>query len=198
MKIFEQSIFKNQPKSFLPKKQDSLKLFSVFLVGTNILAFLSFSYFMDGFVKRLTIIEILLVLIYVLSYALVESIFILVSFIILSIILPKAWLRDQLAIQGTLIYLIGTAFLYPWIGFTSRRGLHTFFVPGADLPQKNIIIPLWIFAFILIFYFTQKISKNESIRNRIMNILDRVSTLSLFYLGLDCLSFVIVVTRGLT
>lgn len=187
----------NSVKSFLPDKQEIIRLFSIILVISNFLAFLGFAYQFDALIIKFTTLESLLVLSYVLPFAFIESIFILLIISTISLILPKKWLKDQLAYRGTLIYILAIIFLYPWFGFSSSQGISKFYVPVNHTPQKTVFIISWTIICALILYLIRRIFKNQTNREKFLRFLDRFYILSLFYLLIDGLSFMIVFIRGL-
>jgi surface polysaccharide O-acyltransferase-like enzyme len=97
--------------------------------------------------------------------------------------------------MGSLIYLLGTIALYPWIGFTSMQGIYIFFLPVRYIPQKEVFTTLWFVFIGLVIYLLYKLFQKETNREKYGLILDRISILSMLYLVLDCIGILVVLVR---
>ena len=181
--------------SRIPPKNEILKLFWVALTVTNFLSFLSFAFNFQAFTLKYTAIQILGILAYTLGYSLFEGLFVVVLFLLMAFVLPKEWLRDQFSFSGSILYIFGTIFLFPWIGFTSRHGRNDFYIFVNAIPPREIFITLWVIVFTVVIYLLVRIYKQSENRTRFKNFLERLSILAQLYFFLDVISLCFVLIR---
>lgn len=181
--------------SRLPAKDEALKLFWFVLAVTNFLAFIAIFSTWESLLLRFRLAEIAGVCAYVLSSTLLESSFVLLLLALVGMILPANWLRAHFSLQGTLIYIVGTIFLLPWIGFTSRLGLNSLLVLTNYLTQKTLILGLWCFFWGLVAFLLTRIFSRPAPREKFGQFIERVGLLAMVYFALDCLGALVVIGR---
>ncbi len=183
--------------SNFPTRMEILKLFWVILAGSNFLAFIGFSININSLINSYSTWEIFGILSYILTYSVAESIFVLITLIAISFILPRAWMREQFSLSGSLMYILGTLFIYPFIGFTSLLGLDKLYFPITHIDEKYLLIFFWTILNGLIILLVIRILDKENNRKKLNNFIERISILSIFYFILDSIGLLFIILRFL-
>jgi len=150
-------------------------------------ALISYFYAVPGFVLRFSIWELIGTASYILSFALIESIVILLPFVLLAAILPARFFKNHFAALASSIILVSSAWVmvanYRDIDFSEWDWVQ--FFPFLLLYLVSIALPI-----ILIFHF-------KRVEQIIQAIIRQVSVLGYAYVALACISVVIVIIRNL-
>lgn len=150
-------------------------------------AIFTYLYAFPGFIVRLSVWDIIGTASYPLAFALLESLFLLLLFVILSVILPIHLYKDHFVALSTVIVIISSMWMaranYLRIDFAGWDAAQT--LPPLILYALSIAIPIAV-----IFRFAE-------IEKVIQAALDRVALLVYAYLGLGLCAVVIVLIRNL-
>jgi len=165
----------------LPTRRELFLQFGACVLITHLYTFVVLLFSTPPLFLRMKIGEIVGVIAYVLSVALIESIGLFVVLLLLCIILPYEFFRARFLSQGSLLALI----LAVW---------------SIGVKPQGQIISNWYFKFfipILIFSIFMTIYSHK-LREIIENILDKISVLSTIYVLVDLLCILIVIARNLS
>lgn len=181
--------------AILPQKVEILKFFGVVLAFVNFISCIGFANNVGAFMLKYTVVQILSIFSYALSLALLETIFVSVLFMLLSIILPKGWLRGRFSAHSTLLYGLGMAFLYPWLGFTSGQGFNNLYIYFNTMPNKWFFGLLWGIIFATLCWLIARLFKNQTLYTKLDQIINRINILATLYLILDSIAVAVVLLR---
>jgi hypothetical protein len=174
-------------KARFPKRGDIWLSLSSILFVINVWAIINILRAVPSWVLSRTIWEMIAIISYPLAFALLESVAILAGLVIMAVILPGKFLRENFAAQGSLAGLIATlgmvfAHLYgDTLRVWSFRGFGKYV-----LILVGIILVTWV----LVYFF-------QGFRKIVDSIAARLTPLSALYLGLDLVAIVIIVVRNI-
>jgi hypothetical protein len=198
-------------KRRLPNRREAILLLFACAFFINIWSIFNLLKVIPSLLLRLRMSQIIYVISYTQTFALLESIIVWLIFILLCIIFPRKILRDRMAAKGTIIvsmttlwaisfhYLDGiTKFLGSSISFLSKLISLT----SYEFQVHNISIISFVFLWLFIYLSGLiigliRLSKVKQFENRIYNYLERLEVLTWFYLSLDILSFLVVINLNL-
>ncbi len=171
-------------KDRLPPKEDLVNIALACILTANTWAILVFLYSFPSLGLQMYMGELIATLAYTLGGAMFEALLILLFLCGLAIFLPDRFFRKDFTSKA-ILYLVVMYFLvipYNWFPFKNQ-------IPA-------LFPPLWIiFCFLLIIYFHSKIEHSQRYVSFFDQILERVPVLGYFYLGLDILSWLIILIR---
>ena len=140
-----------------------------------------------AWILRLTIWELFGAIAYTQVFAMLESMVVLVLFIILYFILPKRWFARQFVSATSLIVLVATSWAiaaHNYDQIIRNWGARQF------LPWLILVVTSMALALILVF-------RSEKIKNFLSILVKRAAVLSAVYLLIDGLSLIIIMLRNL-
>jgi hypothetical protein len=119
---------------------------------------------------------------YTMTFALLESVMLMVVTILIAALLPARWMRDDFAVKGTGVLYASV----PWmiVALSMETQLRYLYL----LPLVGCLLSLTLF-YKLLGDFTR-------IRLSIRALLDRISLLSYLYAAIDLLGLLVVVARN--
>lgn len=171
-------------KQRLPGWAELLPVIGVIAFPIYTWSILVYFWHVPSLVLNLRLTDVMVVLAYLLSFALLETFGITSILLILSFILPLRWLRHQFIPMGTAIALMFTcwALLMQWsIKFRSWK-------PG--------ILLLWHLAFLLLCIMVYRlIIRRPKLKAQLASLADRLLVLVYFYLPLSLVSLAVVTIR---
>ncbi|HZQ05481.1 MAG TPA: hypothetical protein VFD70_02805 [Anaerolineae bacterium] len=170
-----------------PSRTDILSVFAVCVIPIFVWALISYFYAVPGFVLRFSIWDLVGTASYILAFALIESIVILLPFILLAAILPSRFFKDHFTALASSIILISSAWVmvanYQDINFADWNLAQ--FLPFLLLYLISIAIPILV------------ILRSKRIEQIIQALIRQVSVLGYVYVALACISVLIVIIRNL-
>jgi len=140
-----------------------------------------------AWLRQMTVWDLIGVLSYPESFALLESVVIFLPFVILSALLPCRWLRDKfVALTTGIVYLSAVWFILAHVNDLTVRywGLKQL------LPWVGMFLASQIVCFFLIHY-------SEKLESIIRSFVARVAVLSTVYLFIDFVNVLILVVRNI-
>jgi hypothetical protein len=193
----------------LPSRREALLLFVACAFVVNLWSYINLLQALPSLLGQLRLAETLIVISYVLGFALFESVLVFIAMIIIGMILPGGVIRDDWVAYGALFVFIismwAISFHYlPYI-FLAWNNLVQFLNRFVILPiSENIFIMvgliLFLFTWILFFAFLMiwmhyQIRRGGSIAIRIHVLLERLVVLTFIYLAVDILCSLVVFWR---
>jgi hypothetical protein len=175
-------------KKRLASREDLLRLFTVCVFPVHVWAYINFFYNAPSLLLRMNTWEIIAVLAYILAFAFIECAIIFLMLVMISIIFPIGWFTNKLVAKGTAIVLI---IFFCFIPIHYYQNFKTIFVP------YRVWAGLWIILGIVAVILTNRvIQRNEVVENRLINLVERIITLSVIFIFLDFLAIVLVLFRN--
>jgi hypothetical protein len=142
---------------------------------------------LPAWINRLTTWELTGAIAYTQVFAMLESVLVLVAFLVVSFFLPKRWFADQLAPATTLIVLVATGWAIAAHNYD--KVIRTWGVRDF-LPWLILVVISLTLALVLV-------SRSEKVKNILSGFVERAVVLSALYLFIDSLSVIIVLIRNL-
>ena len=167
----------------LPARNDIFLALSLaaFLVFTWSLRAFFFS--LPAFLLSQTPGEILVVVAYMLAFALLETLFMMFTMLGLAVILPGWLLKEGFSYKASFFFLAsGVIFIHLQYGLTNQPTLNFL------LRELGLILVLWIIPVLLTRYI-------GIVRKIVLDILDRLTIFSYVYLPLGVISLVVILIR---
>lgn len=159
----------------------------------SVAVFLCFSWTILGFLNKLssfilyfTIAEIADIFVFMMAFALLESLASTGFIVLLSMILPKGWLRDEFSLKGSALLIV-----FALASIVSQKILQDDF-PRAIWMVTGLAVPLVLFATLI--FFTRRFAK---LRQLLFAIQDRISIMLFVYLPLGLVSLFVWIYRTL-
>lgn len=142
---------------------------------------------MPAWILRLSISELLGVVAYTQVFALLESAFVLVFFLVVSFLLPKRWLAYQFVPATSILVFVAT--LWAIAAHNYDKVIRNW---GARefLPWLILVMISLALAWVLV-------SRSKKVRNAIVELVDRATVLAAVNLFIDSLSLVIILIRNM-
>jgi hypothetical protein len=171
-----------------PAKTEIKKVFLIYCSIINFWTIIIFFYNLPGLIKQLKISEIFGVFSYILMYALLESISITVGLVLLSILLPSKFLRNELATRGTLYLIIGIIIIIPF-------HLHYPRLSNWEFSDQNIVIlSFWGLLYLLLIFMVHLVLKRSvNTLTKIEAGVSKLTALGVIYLIFDLISLLYVI-----
>lgn len=159
----------------------------------GVAVFVCHSWSMLGFLNKLSSFilyfapaEIFGVFVYMMAFALLESLAFTGLLILLSAILPSGWLRDGFAFKGFVIILIATATAILFQNFLEDD------YPSTLMLVVSSIVPLLLIAIVIAL-----VRSMPKVQNILLNIQDRILIMLFIYVPIGLLSLIAVMYRNL-
>jgi hypothetical protein len=183
--------FREKLKAKLPSRREVLPVFSVILFFIFSWALYRMFYQVPSWLFFLNIWNILVLAAYVMAYALFESAVILGFIVLLSLILPKKFFKDNFTALGSLIVLtmsIGAYLIQRKIGILYRLEL-----------EQLIIYPILILAAFVVLgvVFSFVLNRFNAAKRLVEAVADRMTIFAYIYIPLGLLSLVVVLARNI-
>jgi hypothetical protein len=159
----------------------------------SVAVFLCFSWTILGFLNKLssfllyfTPAEIADIFVFMMAFALLESLALTGFMVLLSMILPHGWLRDEFSLKGSAFLVV-----FALASIVSQKLLQDE-LPGAIWLVTGLTAPLVLFA-ILIFFSHRSVK----LQKLLFTIQDRISIMLFLYLPLGLVSLFVWIYRNL-
>jgi hypothetical protein len=159
----------------------------------SVAVFLCFSWTILGFLNKLssfilyfTIAEIADIFVFMMAFALLESLASTALIVLLSMVLPRGWLREEFSLRGSaLLVLLALA------SIVSQKLLQDDF-PQTIWMVTGLAVPLVLFATLVVF-----IRRFTKLQQLLFTIQDRISIMLFIYLPLGFVSLFVWIYRNL-
>jgi len=175
-------------KSRFPSRADTWLTFSSILFLVNVWTIVTVLWTVPSMILSRTIWEMIGIISYSLAFALFESILFLIGLIVLAVLLPKKFLRNNFIAMGSLAALLATLGMVFAHIYGEDFGIWPFREFGQFL---LILIGIILVSWVLIYLFTQLASILKSIANLL-------TTLSSVYLVVDILAVIVILIRNIS
>jgi len=183
--------FGTKLRAKLPSRQEALTVFSVILFIVFSWALYRTFWWVPSWLEYLSIWGILIIIAYVVAFALVESLVILALLTILSLLLPRKIFKDQFVVQGSVLSLLlglGAFLIQRNVGVIYRLKL-----------EQTLLYPLLILgAVILLMIITSFLFKRIHALSRFTQaIVERMTIFAYLYVPMGLIGLLVVVIRNL-
>jgi hypothetical protein len=177
-------------KKRLASREDLLRLFAVCVFPVHVWAYVTFFYELPSLLLRNNLSDIIGVLSYILAFAFIESVLLFIAILLMAIVLPSQWIGDRLVAVGIIIVFAAVLCAIPIHRFQFFRVF-------------NISYSVWIFlwtllALIIIVLVIRVIQRNKSLEDRVTDLGERITILSILFLLIDVLVIIRLIVRLLT
>ena len=178
-------------KSRLPSRSEALAVFSIFIFFVFSWTLYRVAWYTPSWLEYLSIWSVLIIIAYVLAFALLESIGALALVVLFSLIFPSRFFKEKYALQGSslaAVLSIGAALLQRKINLVYRLELWQLIVyPLAGLLACVLLILLLAFLF-----------RRFPLFSRLANaLLERMLIFVYLYTPLGLLGLLVVLARNL-
>ena len=138
---------------------------------------------------------------YGMLFAFFESLLLFLFAFLLGILIPAKWGRDKwLAITSLLVFVLAL-----WAMATQLHGLQVWYIPNeipmlttnTAHPLRNIYMIAIAFVIPTVILPILTVCRSEKTLAKILDVVDRVSLLTMFYLVLDFVALIIVMIRNI-
>jgi hypothetical protein len=152
-----------------------------------------FLYEVPVYVRRMSFFDIVGVFSCAQIFTFIESLFLLGVFIAAAFILPNEILGEKFVAQGT----ITAVAIYIW-GIPAYYQARILQWLSWELIAYVALFTLWIISFIAVVVgFSIWIRRNQQVKKTILTFVDKIILLSMVYLFIDGLAFLVVLYRNL-
>jgi len=183
--------FSSSLKANLPSRQEALTVFSVIVFIVFSWTLYRVFWWVPSWLEYLSIWSILIIIAYVLAFALVESLAVMGLIVILGLLFPKQYFKDQFIVQGSAISMaLGI------VAFLIQRKVSLIYrlELWQTLAYPSLII-IGAIAFVLIFSF---VFKRFNILSRLtLAVAERMTIFAYLYVPLGLIGVLVVVARNL-
>jgi len=175
--------------SKLPTRLEIVPVYSIILFITFTWTLYVMFWTLPSWMGDMNLWRILDLAAYILSFTLFESVFILLGMLLLALILPARFFRDQFVAQGSVLALflgLGAYLAQPHLGdLRLVRNLHLAVIPLMFLGGMILFLSLLSFVF----------KRAEKMDNIITTFAERMTVFSYIYLPLGMISLVISILK---
>ena len=120
------------------------------------------------------------------AFAFLESLLVTSALVLLSVILPSAWLRDGCVYKGLIVILMATT-----AAIILQRTLQ------GELPPALILTLIWFTPLVWASVFIILAQRSPRVQSILREIAERISIMLFLYLPIGFLSLIVVVFRNL-
>lgn len=174
-------------KNRFPSRLDTFYVFAACVLPVFLWAILSYLDAFPGFALRLTIWDLIGTASYVLGFALLESILLLLPWVLLAAILPHRVFKDRFVALASIVILISSAWMmyanYHLLNFA--RLARQEWITGGFLYFITLAIPIAL------------VVRSKRVERLVQALIQRVAVLAYIYVALGCLAILIVILRNL-
>jgi hypothetical protein len=195
--FFEMTNWLEKIKPKLTKKL-IFRLFLIAVFFPHLWAFISGMRAINNIAKAFDLWYFLRYFGYVLGFTLLESVLYFAGLLIFSLLLPRRWSRLQtFSLIGVWSLLLPVSVIATKVYFTSPNarawiGLEVYYHPGLTYFFYGVLWVIVVAAFALPAIL---ISRSEKTAIKFSDLLEKIETLSKFYLALDLVGFVAIIGR---
>jgi hypothetical protein len=176
-------------ESKLPTRLEIFPVYSVILFVTFTWTLYVIFWTLPSWMGDMNLWRILDLAAYILSFALIESVFIMLGILLLAFLLPARLFRDHFIPQGSVLAVmlgVGSYFVQPHLGnLRMVRNLYLAVIPFIFLGGVVLLLTLFSLVF----------ERAQNVTNIITTFAERMTVFSYFYLPLGMISVVISVFK---
>lgn len=177
----------------LPTTRNALLVLAVCTFPIHVWALLSLFQKVPVYLLRLGISDLIGIVAYTLTYALIESFLLTTFLVVLSMVLPARYFRSRFVTQATILVCVISLWLVP----VHYQG-SILLALDATVGLYMALILVWIVSFVSILALTSGLLRRyQSFERSILNFVDRVTVLAVVYIMLDLLSVGILLVRNI-
>jgi hypothetical protein len=170
-----------------PSKAEILSVLVACALPVFAWAIVSYLYALPGFLVRLSLWDTIGTASYPLAFALIESLVLLTTLVLLAAILPRRFLKDHFVAFGSAVVLVSS-------GWMMRANYLRIDLGGMD--RVHLLMYLALYAVSLVISILILV-RFERVEQTLVSIIDRMAVLTYFYLALGLVALVIVLIRNL-
>lgn len=174
-------------RSRFPSRTDSLYVFAACVIPVFLWAFLNYLDAFPGFALRLTLWDLVGTASYVLAFALIESLLLLLPWIVIAAILPARIFKDHFVAFASIIVLISSV----WMMYANYYLLNFGRMPREQLLSGFILYLITVAVPISLVVRFRRVEK------LVQEIIQRLAVLAYVYAGLGFIALIIVIIRNL-
>jgi hypothetical protein len=177
----------------LPSFRNVLLVFAVCTFPIHVWALLSLFQKVPVYILRLSTSDLIGIVAYTLSFALLESLLLVIFLVLLSMALPARYFRSRFVTQGTVLIAMMSLWLIP----VHYQG-SILLALDANVTQYMTLIFIWTVSFVtLVALISSMLRRHEWFERSILHFVDRVTVLAILYVFLDLLSVGILLVRNI-
>jgi hypothetical protein len=120
------------------------------------------------------------------AFALLESLTVTASIVLLSVILPASWLKEGFAVKGFVFLIVATV-----VAILFQKELKDHY-PSTLMLLASSVLPLLLIAFLIII-----VRSTPKVQNILLNVQDRILIMLFIYVPIGLLSIIVVMYRNL-
>jgi hypothetical protein len=169
-----------------PKRQSVLSVFASLIFFINLWAIYNLLMVVPSWLKSMTVWDAVGALSYVLAFALLESLVLLVPLVLLSYLLPARFFHDIFTAQGTMLAMVTVGFLVAAHLYGDRWQIWT----PLYRHWRNLFLAALVISPFLVYFI-------KILERGLRGFADRVQVLALFYAALGVIALGIVLVRGI-
>ncbi len=127
--------------------------------------------------------EIFIIVTYMMTFALLDTLFATLALVVLAVILPGAVLKDGFSYKASFFFIASTViFIHLQYTLTNQTKI------GSLILELGLILVLWLVPVLLTRYV-------DAVRKIVLDILDRLTIFSYVYIPLGVISLFVVIIR---
>jgi hypothetical protein len=190
-KILTLAKFINSLRAKLPTKQEALVVFSVIVFVVFSWTLYRTFWWVPSWLEYLSIWNILIIVAYVLAFALFESLVVLGLIVVLSLLFPKQYFKDQFVIQGNSL-----ALALGFVSFLVQRKVSLIY--RLELWQTLVYPTLILVGFIALVPIISFVFKRFSLLSRLaLAVAERMTIFAYLYVPLGLIGVLVVIVRNI-
>src|SRR6266498_4084659 len=169
-----------------PHRSEIIAVFGVAVFACFSWTIIGFFNKLSSFTLYFTLGEIATIFVYMMAFALLESLTVTATIVLLSVILPTSWLKEGFAVKGFVFLIVatGAAILF-------QKELKDHF-PSTLTLLAGSVLPLLLSAFLIII-----VRSMPKVQNILLNVQDRMVIMLFIYVPIGLLSLLVVMYRNL-
>lgn len=183
-------------KSRLPEKTELLKVFWLLLIYSNSFGFIAYAKQVNLLITMFDVWDLLGILGYVFMVSALEAGTVILLLTIWSMILPNILFREKFVQWAVFWFVAITLIIYPFVVPISSYGLDEFKTPILDSGTLLPFLKVWLLFIGLLLILKWMLNK-QWLETKFNLLMDRLSILGKFYLILDSIGFILVITRNI-
>lgn len=169
-----------------PHRNEIISVFAVAVFACFTWTIIGFFHKLSSFTLYFTFAEIATIFAYMMAFALLESLTVTVSIVLLSVILPASWLKEGFAVKGFVFLIVATA-----AAILFQKELKDHF-PSTLMLLASSVLPLLLIAILIII-----VRSMPKVQNILLNVQDRILIMLFIYVPIGLISLIVVMYRNL-
>lgn len=170
----------------LPAPNEINLVLGVIIFAVHTWSVRSFLYRIPSFLLYTNPFEIFSIFCYMMAFALLESLIVMMGLLLLAAVLPGHWLKEGFAYKGFVI-ILACASASIWLQGNVNN----------QFPPKALLYTLMLIVFLGILIFLWLVYKLPSLQRFVLMLEDRIAIMRYVYVPLGLLGIVVVVIRNI-